>query len=421
MGPSTCAEAAGPYAMSSVMLDASIVPAPTASGFGSDLFTQLPVAVDPSNNRVYVGLTQAAGDSFDAVIAGDDGSVASVPGASNGGIAITSDGLGVLLFDPNPTVDDRVWASVARVGFDGSVAFNVDLFRSPNLEDVGTKGAPSTSRFGYLPDSDQLVAYFAHTQRYDDGVRHQGGYLALIDSEGGVDRLSEWFGSHNLDQRLLVSASSAAVVGLGDAYPEGIFFSFLDDARTNVIYPLAAAGNGATNGQLGGAVDLGENVVVPFITNNSVPQDLDAGTWPDIDEAIADQIRAAAANGTDLGLLSVAKGEELPREGGLTATFLESGLGEGSRLVRLKSAQYGTGGLILLLWAEATGSGRSSAISGYYAMVVDANGAVCQAKTELGAGFGFTAGDDVVRRPDGSIVWANAENDAVNIVTLTPQ
>jgi hypothetical protein len=53
-------------------------------------------------------------------------------------------------------------------------------------------------------------------------------------------------------------------------------------------------------------------------------------------------------------------------------------------------------------------------------MVVDRDGAICQAKTPLGAEFAFTSGDDIVRRSDGSIVWATLQGSAVSLVTLTP-
>jgi hypothetical protein len=353
------------------------------------------------------------------VIAAVGGAAITVPGAVNAGIAVTNDGLAVLLFDPNTTVDERTWAAVRRVRADGSEVFQTDLFRSPNLEDVGTKGAPSSSRLGYISGTNEVVAYFAHTQRYDDGVRHQGGYLATLDATGEQSLLSGWFGSHNLDQRLFVDAQGGAVLGLGDAYPEGIFFSFLGNRPSaEVLYALASAGNGATNGQLGGMVDLGDEIVVPFITNRSIPQDLDAGTWPDIDDAIAQQIRDAAATGTDLGLLRVPKTGMNPDDA-LEALWLAPAPAAGTRLESLKAARYGKGGLVLLAWAESTGSNRQTT-SQYFTMVVDLMGAVCQPKTPLAAQFSFTSGDDFVRRPDGSIVWATLQGSAVSLVTLTP-
>lgn len=419
--PASCAEAATPYRMSLSTLDPSLVPASGGDRFWAGRSAQAPVAVDAETNQVYVGFTRSEGGSSSAVIAVEGGApdaIFTVPNAVLGAIAVTKNGPAALLFDPNPMVDARVWASVARFGSDRSVAWNTDLFRSPNLEDEGTKGAPSSGRLGYLADSDQLVTYFGHTQRYDDGVRHQGGYLATLDASGTQTLISGWWGSHNLDQRLLIDGARAAALGLGDAYPEGIFFSFVEGRpRTNVIYQLASAGNGATNGQLGGMVALGDQIIVPFITNRSIAQDLDAGTWPDIDEAISMQIREAAANGTDLGLLSVPK-SAVPM-GGLPAVWLDAQVTAGARLGSLKSAKYGTGDLILLAWAETTGTQRMP-VSSYFTMVVDKSGAVCQPKTPLDAMYGFGAGDDFVTRPDGAIVWGNTRGNRINIVSLVP-
>jgi hypothetical protein len=165
-------------------------------------------------------------------------------------------------------------------------------------------------------------------------------------------------------------------------------------------------------------VDLGDTILVPFITNRSIPQDLDAGTWPDIDETISSQIRAAAQNGTDLGLLRLPKTGSVAI-GGLTATWVETQKAEGARLERLKSARYGSGELTLLAWAESSSSSRT-ATSGYFTLVIGPDGAVCQAKTPLDAKFAFTAGDDIVRAPDGRLIWANRQGNAIQIVTLTP-
>lgn len=419
VGVINCSEAAAAYTISAASLEAGGVPAARTSGFGAALFAELPLAVSGSG-QVYVGFTRLDGTSRSAVIASAGNQPIVVADAVNAGIAATNDGVAVLLFDPNTTVNDRRWAAVKRLTATGTQVFQTDLFRSASLEQLGSKGAPGTSRLGYFAASDQLIAYFGHTELYDDDVRHQGGFLGTLSATGMLSVVNDWFGSHNLDQRLLVEGPAPTVLGLGDAYPEGIFFATLggNNPRPGVLYPLASAGNGSTNGQLGAMVDLGEEIVVPFITNRSIPQDLDAGTWPDIDEAISSQIRAAAGNGTDLGILRVPRGGTLPM-GGYTATFVETSRPDTARLARLKSARYGSGGLILLAWAELTGTGRNPTTA-YYTMVIDRDGAVCQPKAELAPEFAFTSGDDLVRGPDGSVLWANVVNGAIQLVTLRP-
>jgi hypothetical protein len=53
-------------------------------------------------------------------------------------------------------------------------------------------------------------------------------------------------------------------------------------------------------------------------------------------------------------------------------------------------------------------------------MIVDRDGAVCQAKTALDEAHAFTDGDDMVRHPDGRIVWSNVQGGGVQLVMLTP-
>jgi hypothetical protein len=343
-----------------------------------------------------------------------------IPDAVLGGIAATSDGVAVLLFDP-ADVSERTWAQVRRFGRDGTERFATDLFRSPNLDDMGTRGEPSTSRLGYIGPTDELIVYLGHTRRSSDGVRHQGGYVASFSASGEQAVLDDWYGSHNLDQRILVDGGRAALLGLGDAFPKGIIFSFTDELDTNVIYLVAAEGSGSANGQLGGMVDLGTDIAMPFITNLTISQDLDPGPWPNQDPAIQDQIQAAADNGRDLGLLQVPKAGSVPTdvEPVWVETARGSDLGDAARLEGLKSAHYGEAELIFLAWIEAIGETRD-ATTAHYTMVVDRAGAVCQPKTRLPDEASFTTGDDVVRHPDGSIVWASRQSGSVRLVKLVP-
>ncbi len=417
--PASCGDAAEPYELIATPLDPAFTVAAVERSWAGDQ-ARAPVAVNAAGD-VYVGFTRDEGGARSAVIARSDAAAGEeivLPDAALGGVVTTSDGLGALLFDPNTDVDARVWTAVARVDASGGEVFRTDLFRSPNLEDVDTKGGASAGRIGYVADTDTLVAYFGHTQRYDDGVRHQGGYLATLDAAGTQTVLSGWFGSHNLSQRLLVDGARVAVTGLGDAFPKGIFFNYADGARLRprVVYALAADGVGTTNGKLGGMVDMGDTIALPFITNRSVAQDLDAGEWPDIDESISMQIRDAAAAGTDMGLLMANKAA-LP-DGDLPATWIDAQPTAGTGLSRLRSAPYGAD-LILLMWAEVSGDFWNQSAE-FFTMVVDRNGAICQPRTALPAGHGYATGDDVAIAPDGSILWANADAGTIQLIRLLP-
>ena len=417
--PSTCAEVAAPYTVSATTLDASIVAASVGNFWGGagEPATRAMVAVDPTTNKVYVGITQMDGSSFKAVIAAEGSAAAeaiAIPGAILGGLAVTNDGLGALIYDPNSAVDMRQWAAVKRLSFAGDEKFSTDMFRSSNLDDDMTKGNPARGRLGYIAASDQLVAYFGHMQMLQ-GVRHQGGYLATLDASGTKKELSGWFGSHNLDQRLVIDGDKAAVFSLGDAYPEGFFFSFITMAKTNVVYDVAVSGDGAANGQVGGLLAFPDALVASFVTDKSIAQDVNAGVWPDIDSTISMQIREAQANGHDVGLLTIPK---TGTPSALTPVWADVQPTAGARMTNVKSVQYGDGDLILIAWTELAGS-QFAPTSTFYTAVVDRTGAVCQPKQMLEAanGFGY---DDMVRRSDGSVVWANASGGQVHVVTLIP-
>jgi hypothetical protein len=421
-----CADAQAAYTVTATALDASYVPYVASRGSGINLYAQAPVAV-ADDGAVYIGFTRDQGGTRSAMIVGEPGSTfqpITVAGAVLGGVAATSDGVAALLFDP-AEINQRKWAQVKRFGRDGTEKFSTDLFRSPNLDDEGTRGEPGTSRLAYIAATDQLIAYFGHTRRYDDGVRHQGGYVAAVDASGAQTVLGDWFGSHNLDQRLLVEGNRAALLGLGDAFPKGIFFSFTGVARMrpSVVYLVAGDGSGTANGQLGGMVDVGSSVAVPFITNRSITQELDPGPWPNPDPAIQAEIRAAATSGRELGLVQLSKQGAIPAATAITPVWVEttrgSELGDQARLEALKSARYGTGELILLGWTEATGT-RRDRTAAVYTLVVDGTGKPCQPKARLADDKAFAPGDDIVRRPDGSIVWTNASGGAIRVIKLVP-
>ena len=417
--PASCSGAATAYSIHATTLDSSLVPVEVPNFWGGTGTPDMRamVAVD-SSQRVYVGVNKQNGSSYDAVIAAEGSSPANMvtlSGAILGGLAVTKDGLGALLYDPT-TVDQRLWAQVKRVTPTGQAVFSTDLFRSANLTDDMTKGNPARGRLAYLASTDELIAYFGHMQMLQ-GVRHQGGYVAKLSPTGTQTVLSGWFGSHNLDQRLVVDGSRVSVLGLGDAYPVGFFFSFLDMLNTNVIYTVAADGEGDANGQVGGMFALSDVLVASFVTNRSIAQTLSAGTWPNIDMTVAMQIMQGAISGTDGGLLLIPKSGGAP-SGNLTPVWVKLSPASGATIAYLKSVQYGSGDLILLAWAEVTGSAFSPTAA-YYTMVVDRTGAVCQPKKMLDTNNGLSF-DDMLRRSDGSIVWANGLGGQVHVVTLTP-
>jgi hypothetical protein len=421
--PESCGEASRPYALSAAPLAGALAPYVATSGWGANLFTQMP-AVVTREGAVVVGFSHQHEGSISVTIVSDPPSLLApitIPDAVLGGLAVTSDGVGVLLFEPT-LVGQRRWAQVRRFDWEGNEQFATDLFRSPNLDDEGTRGEPGTGRLGFVGGTGELIAYFGHTRRYGDGVRHQGGYVASLDAGGVATVHDSWFMSHNLDQRLLVDGDRAVFLGLGDAYPKGIVFTDFERLGEDVVHAIAANGLGAANAKLGGLVALGAEYVIPFLTNRSMSATVTPGDYPNIDPEISAEIREASENSRDLGMMRLAKSAPLP-PGLLEPLWLDpevgSELGDDTRLELLKSAPYGSGEMILLAWTEATGSGPSR-ITAQYTMVVDPDGVVCQGKTRIPEEFAFTSGDDISPRPDGRVVWANAATGSVGLVTLTP-
>src|SRR5690606_36534693 len=147
------AEAAAAYSVTTTPLDPSLVPSSGGGGFNSASRAYLPVS-GSSTGEVYVGFNSEQG----AVVASAGGLLITTSGASMGGVVGTADGVAALYFG-------STWAQVKRYDTAGQELFSTDLFRSPNLDDEGTKGEASSSRLGYLSDTDTVVAYFGHTQR----------------------------------------------------------------------------------------------------------------------------------------------------------------------------------------------------------------------------------------------------------------
>jgi hypothetical protein len=109
----------------------------------------------------------------------------------------------------------------------------------------------------------------------------------------------------------------------------------------------------------------------------------------------------------------------LPTDGGLgslSSNYLSVMPEAGGRMTYLKSAPYGPGDLILLAWKERDAQGNSAT---FFTMVADADGNICQPKQTLDGQYEFL-GDDFAVRPNGDIVWANAQGGQVNVVTLMP-
>ncbi len=278
------------------------------------------------------------------------GEAVEIEDAMIGGLAVTASGLAALTFDAN---DEPLWAAVTRVGFDGESPTTTDLFRSPNLEE---EKAPRANRAraasGYL-GFERFARRLLRAHRdvlTGRQSRPPSGRLPRVSERERRNETvhSEWFGSHNLDQRLLVDGDRAALLGLGDARTWGIFFSYHDEPETDVAQQLAA--NGVRRHQRTARRARRSRRAAPraFITDRALSPDFDPGEWPNGDEAKIEEVREAANHGKDLGFFLVDKEGGVP-EGGIEPIWIESGRSGDASLENLKAAPYGSGGLVLLI------------------------------------------------------------------------
>ena len=160
----------------------------------------------------------------------------------------------------------------------GNIQSEDILTGTTDLEELWAKQGPmdfSSSRLLYNPNSDKIAIYFGHLMKWNDGVKHQGGYFQLYDNfqqklieEGKND----WLGSHNFDHRVQYDENSFVITGHGDAYPRSIFFETINSSgkhtRTNIFNIPGATGANVTDTQLGGLVVLQNGYAVSFATSH---------------------------------------------------------------------------------------------------------------------------------------------------------
>jgi hypothetical protein len=120
---------------------------------------------------------------------------------------------------------------------DGAVVWDQLLFGdTDNNEDetLGDPGGGASGVLGYDAKQGLVVLYTGHTMMWD-GVRHQAGYVRLIEASsgtplapGGDDVIhfgAGWWYSHNFNQRLIVDDGEYYLLAHGDAYPRQLGFA----------------------------------------------------------------------------------------------------------------------------------------------------------------------------------------------------
>jgi len=128
--------------------------------------------------------------------------------------------------------DAEAWYTAFDIS--GNKRFSTRIFGEKQLTEIDSKGMPAQAGSAVIESTDTtkvIMVYLAHTQRWSDNVRHQGGWVGFLDPYTGAvlynssnKRIgSDWFYSHNFDQRCaLLSDSTFYTLAHGDAYPRAL-------------------------------------------------------------------------------------------------------------------------------------------------------------------------------------------------------
>lgn len=285
---------------------------------------------------------------------------------------------------------------VTRVDGAGKPAFTKMVFGDANKDVVDAKGEPGTfssGRIGYNPASKKLCLYVGHTMRWNDGVRHQAGFMAFMGLDGTFGVANGWYSSHNFDMRLLRIGSDWFTLAHGDAYPRALGFAKWSDAGAKGSQAFdkqwlkipGGVGDNKTSTQLGGFVAYPDGTFgAVFATANG-------------------------RNAFDVGY------RQLSAKGDTLSLHWLTQYPAGTFAIFPRIARHGENALIL--WEEVTGN----AVAGIQAAIVAPAGTSVQGKTPLpDKALRLTPYHDVSALPNGKFLWAVQKgNDSISVVKLT--
>lgn len=166
---------------------------------------------------------------------------------------------------------------ITRLSEQGHTIFNTRIFGSQPAGETWAKGEPgeaASGRIAYNPATNRIGFYTGHTMKWDDGIRHQGGYIGFLNAKGQqLTRTNSnsvlgdtWFFSHNFNQRMIVADGKYITLAHGDAYPRALGFNVWNDDTTTTSNELqtnyfdipGAQGDNTTHTETGGIVELND-------------------------------------------------------------------------------------------------------------------------------------------------------------------
>jgi hypothetical protein len=323
----------------------------------------------------------------------------SIVGAKNlvGMARIPDDGgfaIGYAKDSPHSGTAYEFWCT--RVDATGQKVFSKLVFGDVKSDIVDAKGEPGTFSSGrmiYNKASKKLALYVGHTMKWDDGVRHQAGFLAFMGLDGAFGVANGWYSSHNFDQRIMLVGNDYFTLAHGDAYPRALGFAKWSDAgaKGSQVFDKqflkipGAVGDNKTSTQLGSFVSFADGTFgVTFATANG-------------------------RNAFDVGYRQLsAKGDTL------SLTWLTS-YPAGTFAIYPKVARLGEN--VLLMWEEVAGTANG----GIQTAIVSPKGDVVAAKAPLAdKAIRLSPYYDLASLPNGRILWANQKgNDSISVFRLS--
>jgi uncharacterized protein YkwD len=251
-------------------------------------------------------------------------------------------------------------------------------------------------RQAVVPVGGNWFTSFDHNNRFDGGDVHTGMSMVMLDGNGTNPTLGvPWGTSHSLDILALYDGENILNVTVGDAFPQDFRLHVLTpqgqvvgdrvdlfaknnfDIGGDTVNSVPGTGTGVSSGKLGGLSPLGggQFALTYLIKNQPI-----------------------AAKLNEIGMLTFDK------QGNAKRFKLKDGTG----IKYVRSARYGAN--ILVAWETTAGK--------FFAMVVDAQGAVITAEQELAASVAFSERDSFVNLANGDIMWAASVGGSLKLFRL---
>jgi hypothetical protein len=171
--------------------------------------------------------------------------------------------------------DTEAWYT----GFDktGKELFSTRIWGDIDKRKVFSKGDPgaaSSALIRYNSSDNIILLYLGHDMRWDDNVRHQGGWIGFLDGTTGKILMNgdeplgnQWYFSHNFDQRgMLSSEGKFYTLAHGDAYPRALGIQRWShttglEAELNYYEIKGQEGDNVTNTHTGDFVELADGKI----------------------------------------------------------------------------------------------------------------------------------------------------------------